>query len=163
MKHKPNEDDFSKYVVVVTSAGKIKLFDSSKNKILWQEQIDNDRVIFDVDWNVNGWLAIGPTGEAALLKRFNRGDKKFDNTVEIPTNSSVRSLHFNPLKPNMLAIGCFNGNIILYDTDKSGITQTVKGSDSRVVCVQWHPQFEYILAGGSFDNVVRVFDIKQNG
>ena len=72
-------------------------------------------------------------------------------------------MHFNPLKPNLLAVGCFNGSIILYDVDKSSITQVLKGSESRVVCVQWHPQFEYILATGSFDAVVRVFDTKYNG
>ena len=110
---------------------------------------------------MNGWLAIGPTGTVALIKRFNRAEKKFDHTVEIPTDhTSVRSVHFNPLKPNLLAIGCFNGSIIVYDIDKAAITKTLKGSDSRVVCVQWHPQFEYILGTGSFDCVVRVFDIK---
>lgn len=37
IKPKPNEDDLSKYVVVVTSAGKIKLVDSARNKVLWHD------------------------------------------------------------------------------------------------------------------------------
>jgi len=28
--------------------------------------------------------------------------------------------------------------------------------------MQWHPQFEHILAVGSFDNIVRVHDVKEN-
>ena len=136
-----------------------------RNKILWQEQLDEDRVIFDVDWNANGWLAIGATGrtETALIKKFNRAEKRFDHHASVETHSSVRAVHFNPLKPNLVAFGCFSGSIVLYDIDKSSITQVLKGSESRVLCVQWHPQFEYILAAGSFDSVVRVFDVKYDG
>ena len=35
IKPKANEEDITKFCVLVTSAGKIKLVDSLKNKILW--------------------------------------------------------------------------------------------------------------------------------
>ena len=75
----------------------------------------------------------------------------------------MRCVQFNPLRPNLVAIGCFNGSIVVYDVDKNAVHQVLKGSDARVVCVQWHPQFEYILAAGSFDRMVRVHDIKYSG
>ena len=116
-----------------------------------------------MDWNSNGILAIGPTGVVALLKKFNRAEKKMEDLGEIPTHSSVRSCQFNPHKPHLLALGLFNGSIMIYDTEKLEISQVVKACEARIVCLQWHPQFEYILAAGSFDTVVRVFDIKSDG
>ena len=35
MKPKPNEDDISRYCVIATSIGKVKLVDTIKNRILW--------------------------------------------------------------------------------------------------------------------------------
>ena len=69
--------------MIATSIGKVKLIDTSKNRILWQEALDNDRIVFDVDWNINGVLAIAPTGVVALLKKFNRSSKKMESLGEI--------------------------------------------------------------------------------
>ena len=49
---------------------------------------------------------------------------------------------------------------MIYDSEKAEVLQVLCGSESRVVCIQWHPQLEYILAAGSFDNIVRVHDTK---
>ena len=71
LKPKPNEDDFTNFCVIATSVGKVKLVDTVKNRIIWQEQLSDDRIVFDVDWNTYGVLAIGPTGVVAILKKFN--------------------------------------------------------------------------------------------
>ena len=91
LKPKQNEDDFTKFCVIATSVGKVKLVDTVKNRVIWQEQLSDERIVFDVDWNTNGVLAIGPTGVFALLKKFNRAEKKMEDLGEIPTHSSVRS------------------------------------------------------------------------
>lgn len=163
LKPKSNEEDLSKFCVIATSIGKVKLIDTSKNRILWQEALDNDRIVFDVDWNINGVLAIAPTGVVALLKKFNRSSKKMESLGEIQTHSSVRSCQFNPHRPHLLALGLFNGKIMIYDTEKLEISQVLNCCEARIVCLQWHPQFEYIIAAGSFDTVVRVFDTKSEG
>ena len=63
----------------------------------------------------------------------------------------------------MLALGLFNGNVMIYDTEKLEVSQVLEICGARIVCLQWHPQFEYILATGSFDTVVRVLDTKSEG
>ena len=52
---------------------------------------------------------------------------------------------------------------MIYDTEKLEISQVLNCCEARIVCLQWHPQFEYIIAAGSFDTVVRVFDTKSEG
>jgi len=56
----------------------------------------------------------------------------------------------------------FNGNIHIVNVDTSSIEGTFRGSDSRVLALTWHPIFESVFATGSFDNNVRVHDIKKN-
>ena len=41
--------------------------------------------------------------------------------------------------------------------------KVLKESDARVCIISWHPQFDYILAAGSFDNIVYIHDIKFEG
>ena len=80
-----------------------------------------DRVCFDVDWNKEGYLAVGATGSICQIKSFNRKDGKFEQHLNIETFSSVRCVQFNPNNPNHLAIGLFNGNIMIYDLNKSAV------------------------------------------
>jgi WD40 repeat protein len=35
-------------------------------------------------------------------------------------------------------------------------------SPARILCIQWHPSFETMLATASFDHDVRIYDIAQN-
>ena len=60
-------------------------------------------------------MVAGATGTVAVVKIFNRKEKSFDHYVNIETHASVRCVSFNPLKDELLAIGLFNGNIMLYD------------------------------------------------
>ena len=36
----------------------------------------------------------------------------------------------------------------------------MEGCSDKVLCLKWHPFFDYILASGSADNSVKVWDIK---
>lgn len=71
-------------------------------------------------------------------------------------------MQFNPHKSYQLAVGLFNGQILIVNADTGVIEGTFKGSSSRVLCLQWHPIFDSMFATGSFDFSVRVHDIKAN-
>jgi WD40 repeat protein len=64
------------------------------------------------------------------------------------------------MKPNTLACGLFNGNILIVDAEKYFIIQELTGCSDKVLTLKWHPNFDYILASGSSDQIVRVWDIK---
>lgn len=42
------------------------------------------------------------------------------------------------------------------------VQSSLQATTHRVLCIKWHPQFEHILAAGSFDNIVRVHDVREN-
>lgn len=42
------------------------------------------------------------------------------------------------------------------------VQASLQATNARILSIQWHPQFEHILAAGSFDNTVRVHDVREN-
>lgn len=75
-------------------------------------------------------------------------------------SSPARAVTWNPGKPAEFAVGTFAGQIVLFDVEKEGHQQQLSGCSSKVLALQWHPLFDYILASGSADGVVRVWDVK---
>jgi len=73
---------------------------------------------------------------------------------------SVRCLQFSPINKNLVAAGLFKGGIVIVDATTNEATNVIKESDSRIASIKWHPTFDYILASGTHDNIVRVHDIK---
>jgi WD40 repeat protein len=51
--------------------------------------------------------------------------------------------------------------ILLVNSESGVIENTLTTSTLRVLSLEWSPHFEYVLATGSFDNIVRVFDLKK--
>lgn len=45
--------------MIGTSSGTLKLVDLKKNKVVWKESFGS--LIFDIDWNANGILAVAST------------------------------------------------------------------------------------------------------
>ena len=50
--------------------------------------------------------------------------------------------------------------IHIIDADTYKITKELEGCEDKVLSLKWHPFFDYILASGSADNYVRVWDTK---
>lgn len=155
-------DAYSNLVVIGTADGKIKLIDIARNRILSQFKSDgnSETTVFSLDWNKDGFLAIGSTDYNVYIKKFDPDVNTFTKHAKVATNCECRCVSFSKLKPNLLGIGLFNGSLVIYDLDKVEIAQVIKVSNSRILCVEWHPQFEYIIATGSFDHIVRIHDTK---
>lgn len=57
-------------------------------------------------------------------------------------------------------MGSFSGKIIIINSDTYNISKELNGSKDKILSLKWHPFFEYIIASGSADNTVRVWDTK---
>ena len=155
-------DAYSNLVVIGTADGKVKLIDLARNKILSQfkSEGNSEATVFSLDWNKDGFLAIGTTDYVIHIKKFDPELNTFAKHTKVATNCECRCVSFSTLKPNLLGIGLFNGSLVIFDIEKDEVAQVIKVSNSRILCVEWHPQFEYILATGSFDHIVRIHDTK---
>jgi WD40 repeat protein len=157
--------DQCKLVVIGTFAGNVKLIDLKKNKVIWKERFGGDSsLIFDLDWNIDGILAIASTNNNLELRQYTgEAQSMFNPMPAHKMNESVRCLQFSPINKNLLAAGLFKGSIVIVDVTTNEATHVIKESSSRIASIRWHPTFDYILASGTHDNIVRVHDIKNQG
>lgn len=72
----------------------------------------------------------------------------------------LRAVSWNHIKPHIVAVGSFSGKITLIDCDNYKVIQELIGCTDKVFSLKWHPFFDYILASGSSDEKVRVWDTK---
>ena len=119
--------------------------------------------IFALDWNKEGYLAIGSTDLCCQIMLYDPQSKTFEEHARVSLTTSCRCISFSPINPSMLAIGLFNGSILIYDIKLGEVKKVLKGSSARILCIAWHPQFEYMLATGGFDHMVRIHDTQNNG
>lgn len=75
-------------------------------------------------------------------------------------SNPVRSVSWNTQKANIAAAGLFDRGIVMIDTEKYKVIQELNGCTDKVLSLKWHPFFDYILASGSADGFVRVWDTK---
>ena len=108
-------------------------------------------------------MGIGTSESTVFLKKLDQGTTTLVDVSQIQVQSACRCVTWNPLAQNLMALGLFDGRILIYDAERDETIQTLQGTDQRILCLEWHPQFDYILAAGSFDNIVRVHDTKFTG
>lgn len=58
--------------MIGTSSGMLKLVDLKKNKVVWKEGIGS--LIFDLDWNSKGVLAIASAQKHLHLRSYHNGE-----------------------------------------------------------------------------------------
>jgi DNA excision repair protein ERCC-8 len=61
----------------------------------------------------------------------------------------------------LIAVGCQNGNVKLCDVRSGSSLQTLKGHRKGVMSVRWSPLDEHLLASGSQDNQILLWDIRR--
>jgi hypothetical protein len=58
--------------VIGTSAGKIKLIDVEKNRVMWKEEFGEKNIIYDVDWGKNGIMVVGGAPRELFIRKFEK-------------------------------------------------------------------------------------------
>jgi len=61
----------------------------------------------------------------------------------------VRCSQWNINKPTQFAAGTFSGVITIFDVETTEVVKELIGVTSKIICIAWHPLFDYILASGS--------------
>jgi len=73
----------------------------------------------------------------------------------------VFGVAWSPLKKKMLAVSCSDSMMRIIDlSKKDGSIKKFEGHSDKVYCVAWHPHFDHIIASGSNDCTIRVWNTK---
>ena len=100
---------------------------------------------------------------ALFLRKFDPKTQKFEEMANIKVEDSIRTVSFNPMNSNLIAVGLFNGRVQIINISTQKVEQKVNLSGGqRVLSFAWHPLFESVFATGSFDNVARVHDLSKD-
>ncbi|XP_071118181.1 DNA excision repair protein ERCC-8-like [Haliotis cracherodii] len=100
------------------------------------------------------------SGTDKLLKVWDTNRLVPADTFEFST--IVYSHHMSPIatKHNLLAVGCQGSTVKLVDLKAGSATHMLKGHKSCVMSVKWSTRDEFILATGSTDNRVLLWDVR---
>lgn len=85
-----DEDPCRNLVVIGTQAGKLKLVDIEKNRVVWKEDLGERNVIYDTDWGKNGVLVTGSLQKELVMRRFDRTTLKFEKLKSAAMPDSIR-------------------------------------------------------------------------
>jgi WD40 repeat protein len=117
--------------MIGTSSGTIKLVDLKKNKVIWKESLGG--LIFDIEWNPSGIVAIALAQRSLVLRHCTKGEVTKLGAVQLENYS--RCLHFCPSQPGILAVGLFGGGVLVYDVDSKRAITNLFESEKRILCV----------------------------
>lgn len=70
------------------------------------------------------------------------------------------SVKFNPKKQNKLAVGLQNGKLKIIDWTKNKVEINKMVHTSRIGCFDWNPKAPSLVASGSKDKKIKLFDIR---
>jgi WD repeat-containing protein 17 len=158
----PNSDE----IACICGPGIVKVFNTKKG-VLKHEIKPGDKG-FRIAWNqLNPKYILSSSKDGyAYVLVYNEDEKdfvifkKFGNL----NKKSVFGVAWNPFMPMRFALGLDDGSINIIDmTDSIEISdnvQTLYGHTERVFNIVWHPLNKNILASGSNDKTVRVYNVE---
>lgn len=86
--------------------------------------------------------------------------------VQINTQNvgeAIYSHHVEELNPNILAVGTERRRVAIVDSRWLQLSHKMRGHDSSVYAVRWSPRQPNLLASGSADGTVRLWDARAPG
>ena len=152
----PNSDE----IACIFGKGIVKIFNTKKGTI--KHEIKPGGKGFRIAWNqLNSKyiLSSANDGRAYLLT--------FDETGQIVVKKSynhnskpVFGVSWSRFESTNFATGCDDGHVRVFDFAIDQDPIVLKGHTARVFNIAWHPHSAKILASGSNDNTIRVWNIE---
>ncbi len=148
-------DESSMQLFFGTAAGNLHLIDLNENNKV--RNIEAHHLgVFDMIFVANNLITCGGDG---IVNIFNRHDLSLIKKINA-SPKSARVIAVHPSK-NEFAIGFSDWNIIVFDSEKLLIKQTLKGHTNSVFAMSYSPDGNFLLSSGR-DAMIKVWDVKNN-
>jgi len=145
-------------IAASSAKGDILLFDYSKPMLLHRFKPTIDAPIFRIDWcpTKSEFLALGTSDNLLVVLKLE--NKKLKEFTRIKHPNTVYGVNWHPKEPNLVASGCQDWKVRVFDLAVPDKTIELAGHEGKVFNVVWNPCFNNILASSSDDQTVMVWN-----
>mmetsp|Transcript_2916 Transcript_2916/g.4234 ORF Transcript_2916/g.4234 Transcript_2916/m.4234 type:complete len:1247 (+) Transcript_2916:67-3807(+) len=136
--------------------GRVWIWDVEKNRAIQKLTIHNTTTklpAYKIAW---GKTCLATTGKDNMCFIFNESGKIL-KSFRHP--AAVFGVDFNPFDNNIIATGCYDGVVRVFDISKELSAKKFKGHKDRVFNIKWHPIYPNVLMSGSNDCTIRVWNV----
>ena len=132
----------------------VKIWNISGSKWHLTKTLETESSVYSIAFNHDGTIiAAGCCDKKAMIWDVAIGSKQWKS---LKTLNAVTSVAFN--KDGMLAIGSYK-SVRLWDSNTQKYSATLQGHSAYIDSVAFHPKNPRILATGSRDETVRIWDL----
>lgn len=120
-------------------------------------------IVNDVQWHNRNEHLFGSVGEDKFIHLFDTRSLKSPTSI-IQRNAAVNTIAFSNHSSNLFAVGLDDSTIELFDIrNPKQKLHTIMGHSESITSLEWDPHNDGILASGSQDRRVILWDIKRIG
>lgn len=147
---------FSSKIAGALGNGNVWIWDAQNGRVL-QKHKHHQSLCYKVAWNQQDPTLIASSSKDKTVCVF-REDGKILKQFKHP--NGVFGIDWSPHDRNLLATGCFDGIVRIFDVSKSTSEPILKliGHTDKVYNVVWHPIISNLLMSGSNDYTIRVWN-----
>ncbi|ODV94580.1 hypothetical protein PACTADRAFT_50458 [Pachysolen tannophilus NRRL Y-2460] len=162
--------NFNDELLTAASNGLIYVYDLnkwSKDKQILEPSnvvVAHDNGVNDASFLFKNNSIFGSVGEDKQYKIWDKRNSTSNHILSYSHETSpINSLAFNPVNQYLSAIGDAEGNILIHDLrnfDKP-IRKIEKAHSSSITCLEWNYNKPTVLASGSEDNLVKLWNVSE--
>jgi WD40 repeat protein len=162
-----NRHEYFKHLLCTASTnGKIVVWNLDKPGCLKQERVldDHTRTVNRVGWHLTDPHLVLSGSQDGTIKLWDIRQKEGCVKTILPGTGPVRDVQWSPLSPWSFAAGFDSGHLQIWDARSVSEPQSqLLGHPGHpVLTIDWHPEKRELLASGSRDKAIKVWDVEDS-
>ncbi|GMH86841.1 hypothetical protein TrST_g12244 [Triparma strigata] len=151
------------YLASSSIKGSVFIWDTHTGEALQKLSHHKQQPAYCVDWSKLGSCLLASTGADNSIVVF-KDDGLIHRRFVCP--DSMYGVQWHPKMSNILVAGCADGCAYIFDTNEDGkeaLKHCLIGHEQRVFHTTWSPMDSTLLATGSDDLTIRIWNVQLDG